>query len=408
MAASDTQNSLWQHRDFLVLWAAQTISMLGSQVSFLAFPLVASLGLGATPLQMGTLTALGALPALLGLVVGPWADQLPRRFLLVAANLGRAVLLLVVPAAALLGTLRIELLYVVVLISGVLALCFDVGYQALLPALVGRERLVAANSRLELSRATSELAGPALAGGLLQLLAAPLVIVVDACSYLASALLLARIRALPAGPTKSAQQPLWRELTVGLGAIAGNPALRSLVCCTATVNLFNAALETVLFLYVPRELGVSPGLFGLIFVVGSAGALIGAAITEWAIRRVSPQMLLVGGLLIAGLGDLLTPLAAGSLPLVMATLLVGALLFGAGISVYRILVASLRQALTPDALQGRVAATVLALTQGGTLAGALLGGVFGELAGPRATLLLAATGELLAVLWLLPLARRRA
>ncbi|HMQ34621.1 MAG TPA: MFS transporter [Chloroflexaceae bacterium] len=171
------------------------------------------------------------------------------------------------------------------------------------------------------------------------------------------------------------------------------------------MSLFNAALEPAVLLYVPRELGVAPGLFGLIFAVGSAGALAGAAVSARLAPVVGPYRLLAGGLLIAALGDLLTPLATGSPLAIGLTLALGSVLFGVGVAVYRILAASLRQQLTPDALQGRVALSAMAAIQLGALLGALLGGALGELTSPRVTIFFGAFGELLAVLWLLPLLR---
>jgi MFS family permease len=151
-----TLRGLWRRPDFLKLWAGQTVSLLGSAVTLLALPAVAIYTLGATPLQMGLLAATGSLPALLfGLVVGAWVDRRRRRPLLVIADLGRGLLLLAIPAAALLGVLRMGHLYAVAFLAGILSLIFEVAAQSLLPALVGREQLVEGNSKLETSRAAA-------------------------------------------------------------------------------------------------------------------------------------------------------------------------------------------------------------------------------------------------------------
>ncbi|HEY7036505.1 MAG TPA: MFS transporter [Thermomicrobiales bacterium] len=172
---------LRDHDDFRRLWMAQTISQLGSQVSFLAIPLTAAVMLGATPTEMGVLSAMGSVPSLLvGLLAGAIVDRRPRRPVLVSSDLVRAVLLGAIPLAWLVGALNMPLLYLVAFLSGACALFFDVAYQSFLPSLIERDRLVEGNSDLELSRSAAQVAGPTLAGGLIQLLKAPLAIAVDA------------------------------------------------------------------------------------------------------------------------------------------------------------------------------------------------------------------------------------
>ena len=175
--------------------------MLGSQVSSLALPLVAIHTLAATPVQMGFLTAVGALPALLlGPLIGIWADRHRRRPLLLITDFARGLLLLTIPLFAMLGLLRIELLYIVALCGGTLGLAFDVAYRAYLPALVGRARLLEANSKLEMSRSAAEIAGPGLAGGLIQWLTASIAITLDAFSFWLAALFLMRIQSAEPSP----------------------------------------------------------------------------------------------------------------------------------------------------------------------------------------------------------------
>ncbi len=176
---------LWHHADFTKLWTGQTISLVGSQITFLALPLTAVLVLHATAPEMGLLTAAGALPSLFfGLLAGVWVDRRPRRPILIAADLGRGLLLGLIPLAALAGLLRIEQLYLIAFVMGTLSLFFDVAHRSFLPTLVGREQLVEGNSKLELSRSCAEIVGPGLAGGLIQLVTAPLAIALDAFSFL--------------------------------------------------------------------------------------------------------------------------------------------------------------------------------------------------------------------------------
>ena len=395
------EGSLWRDAGFRNLWGAQAVSLLGSQVTALALPLTAALALEATPAQMGLLGAAGAAPALLlGLFVGVWVDRRRRRPILIAADLGRAALLLLIPAAALLGALRIELLYGVALLSGALTLLFEVAYRAFVPALLARERLLDANGKLELSRSAAEIGGPGLAGGLIGLAGAPLAIAADALSFLVSGLLLARLRAPEPAPASRQHQSVRAEIGEGLRVVAGSPPLRVLAGCAGVAVLFSSLMEAVFVLYLTRQLGLAPGLVGLIFASGNLGFLAGALLGERAARRIGVGPAIAGGLLLTGLGDLLGPLAGGPPPAVVALLLAAQFLFGCGLTIFNINQVSLRQALTPDRLQGRVSATFSLVLWSGAPVGALVGGALGELIGLRGALLLAAAGEVGAALWL--------
>jgi MFS family permease len=396
---------LWRHADFAKLWTGQTISLLGSQVTLLALPITAVLILNATPFQMGLLTAAGAIPSLLlGLFVGAWVDRYRRRPILIVADLGRAMLLSAIPLAALLGVLRIELLYAAALLAGTLGLFFDVAYHSFLPSLVGSEQLVEGNSKLEMSESLAEILGAGAAGGLVQLITAPLTIALDAASFLISALFLAWIRAPePAPRPPEERQKIWQEIGEGLRLVAGNPLLRAIAGCMGTVGLFNSVLEAVVILYLVRELGLEPAMLGLIFASGSVGLLLGTFVTAWVTRRFGLGPGIVGGLLLLGLSDLLIPLLNRSMAVVVIVMVLftAQFFFGLGLVIFRIGQVSLRQAVTPNPLQGRMNATISFITWGVVPLGGLLGGALGQVIGLRPTLLLAAGGELLAGLWLL-------
>lgn len=396
---------LWRHADFVKLWTGQTISLFGSQITFLALPLTAVLVLEASPAQMGFLTAAGAIPSLLvGLFVGVWVDRYRRRPILIAADLGRAALLFAIPVAAILGMLRIEHLYVVAFLVGTLELFFDVAHRSFLPSLVKREQLVEGNSKLEMSRSIAMILGPGVAGGLVQLVTAPIAIAVDAISFLISALFLGWIRAPEPAPKPSDQREnIWRELGEGLRLVSGNRLLRAIAGCMGIVGLFNSVLEAVFVLYVTRELGIEPGLLGLVFAVGSVGFLLGTLLPGWVTRRFGLGPGIVGGLLLVGLSDLLIPLADESMAVVVIILVImtAQFFFGLGFVVFNTGQVSLRQAITPDRLQGRMNAMMSFVGWGIVPLGGLLGGGLGEVIGLRPTLLLAALGEILAVLWLL-------
>lgn len=395
--------SLWRNRDFLTLWVGQAISQIGSQVSFLALPLVATLALGATPFEMGVLTAAGALPALVvGLHTGALVDRSRRRPVLIAADLGRALLLGVVPLAWVLGGLTMPVLYLVALLGGLLTLVFDVAYQAFLPVLLAREQLVEGNGKLELTRTAAGLLGPGLAGWLVRILGGAIAVAVDALSYLASALLLGTLRVREPVPDRAGQpRQLGREIREGLAFVLGDGRLRAVAGSRALLALFNAVLEAVVILYLVRSLGLGPALIGAVFSVGSAGFLLGALLPDRVARRFGIGRSMLGGILLVGGGDLLVPLARGSRLVVVPLLVVAELLFGLGLTIVNVNQVSVRQALVPGTAQGRASATVRVISSGPIPLGALLGGLLGGLIGLRATLVVAALGELLAASWIL-------
>jgi MFS family permease len=394
---------LWRHADFMKLWAGQTISLLGSGITFLALPLTAILVLEATPAQMGILTAVAAVPPLLlGLFAGVWVDRYRRRPLLIAVDVGRAGLLLFIPIAAVLGILRLEHLYIVALLISTLGLFFGVAYGPFLVSLVGREQLVEGNSKLAVSRSAAEIIGPGLAGWLVQLFTAPVAIIVDAFTFLISGLFLGLIRTPEPTPKSTEQQQhIWHEIIEGLRLVMGDQFLRAIAAGSCTLSMFNTVLEAVVLLYMTRELEIEPGLLGLIYASGSTGFLLGALLPGPVTRRVGLGPAIIGSLLLATLGDLLVPLAGGPVMLVVAILIMAEFLFGLGLTLFNVGQLSLRQAVTPDHLQGRMNATMQVMTMGLVPLGGLLGGVLGEVIGLRPTLFVAVLGEMLAVSWLL-------
>lgn len=397
-----TPINLWRNSDFRKLWAGQTISIIGSQIKFLALPLTAVLFLEATPAQMGYLEVAGALPGLLiGLLAGVWVDRLRHRPILIATDLGRALLLLSIPALALASRLRMEHLYLITCLTGILGVFFGVAYHSYLPTIASREQLIEGNSKLELSRSAAEIISPGLGGLLVQWLTAPVAILFDALSFLASAFFLMLIRTPePAAQARTGHDSVWREIGSGLRFVTRHPLLRPLAGSSAVITLFNTMLETVWILYLSHELGLMAGLLGVIRSTGGVGFVIGALLPEQATRRFGLGRTMVGGVVIAALGDLLTPLAGGSLLQIAVTLIAGEILFGIGATVYGVGQTSLRQAVTPHELQGRMNATVGFLESAAIPVGALLGGALGTAIGLRATLFLAACGFFLAALWL--------
>ncbi|GLV60655.1 MFS transporter [Dictyobacter sp. S3.2.2.5] len=393
---------LWRSPDFLKLWAGETVSLLGSQVTNLALPLLVILTLRATALQVTLLNAVLWAPYLcFPLFAGWWVDRHRRRPLLIIADLCRAVLLGLLPLAAALHLLRIELVYLVALLVGLFTVIFDLAYKAYLPAILGREHLVEGNSKLQLSSSVAQIGGPGLGGLLVQLLTAPFALLFDACSFLVSALgvLLIRQREEAPASTRTAGS-MWRQIGAGLQLTFHNPYLRLLALAAMTYNLFSQVMMALFVVYATRELQIAPALLGTIIAAGSIGALGGSLLAGPLARRVGlgPALIYTG--LIECLPLILLPLAAGP-QLLKILLLMAAFIFnGVGLSCGNIYYPSLRQALAPREFLGRVTASYSWLSLGAVPLGALLAGGLQGWIGLRGTLLCGAVGTLLSVIWL--------
>jgi Na+/melibiose symporter-like transporter len=398
--------SLLHHPDFLKLWLGQAISEFGTRITRDGLPFAAVYMLGATPTQMGLLSAVAAAPVLLlSLLAGAWVDRLRRRPVMIVADVARAVWLTTIPLAALLGQLRLELLFVVVAFNGVFTLFFDVAAQAYLPSLVEREQIVEGNSKLGLSASTAELLGPGLAGVLIQAITAPIAICFDALSFLVSAASVWLIRKPePAPPSLTTQSHLGREIIEGVRMASGNRYLRALAGSAAILSFFGNFIGALYALYVVRELGFGAAWLGLTITMGGLGSLIGALLAARLVRRLGLGATCIGMLWGMGVGVWFIPLASAApdSPMFALMCLMISQLFGdAARTIYFINDASLRQTITPDALLGRVNAALQLLTAGVAPLGAIIGGVLGERIGIGATLALAGCGAFLASLWLI-------
>ena len=385
---------LWRQPDFVRLWGAETVSAFGSQVSLLALPLIAALTLGASELQMGLLAAAGSAPFLVvGLVAGAWVDRLPRRPILIAADFGRAVLLLAVPIAAVADALSLGLLVAVAVAVGVLTVFYNVAYVAYLPALVRRDQLVDGNAKLQASASIAQVAGPGLGGGLVGLVTAPLAIGLDAVSFLASGLLLSRIRtAEPPPPPRSGQTRIWAEIGEGWRVVVGHPLLRAMAGCSATTNFSGFLFLSVYVLYLTRDLGLGATGVGLVFAVGGVGALIGATVAAPAARRFGTGPTMVAAQFLTGVTGLTVPLAVLFPAVALPMVLIAEFAQWLTLLVYDVNAMSLRQALAPERLRGRVNATARFLISGMQPIGSLAGGVLGALIGAPWTLVVGVVG----------------
>jgi MFS family permease len=391
---------LWRHTSFLKLWAGSTVSLFGSQITFLALPYTAILLLHAEAPQMSFLVLAETLPTLLlGLFAGAWVDRLPRRAVLLVADGGRALVLGSVPVAALLGRLSIEYLFVVALVAGMLTVFFDTAYGAFLPSIVDRQLLIDGNSKLELSNVLANLAGPGLAGWLIQLITAPLAIFADAFSFLVSACAVWSIRVPESRKTSAEQASFWQDLGEGLRVLLQDPTLRAIASCAATLNFFGGITDVVRVLFFVDVLHLGALFVGLLFSVASLSALVGAAFNPWITRKlgIGPTILLSS--LTLACGWLLIPLAGGPPVAEIAVIVLGALLFGIANTLFNVNDLSLRQHITPSELLGRVGAGMQFIGVGTLPLGALLGGFLGGHLGLRATFVIGCCGLFLAFLW---------
>ena len=390
---------LWLHRDFRNLWAAETVSVFGTQISQLALPLVAVITLEASVFEVALLGVIEFLPfILISLPAGVWVDRMRRKPILVGADVGRALLLASIPVAYWLDALTIWQMYVVGFGVGILTVFFDVSYQSYLPSLVERQQLVEGNSKLEISRSAAQLAGPGLAGLLVEAVKAPGAVLVDAVSFALSAFYLFRIKAEERAPTRAERQAgpgMKEEVKEGLRWVFGNRYLRWIAASTATFNFFGNIIGAVFLVYVVRVLGIRPGVIGLVFAVSSIGYLIGALAANRLSRRfgVGPTIILGA----AGSVSLLLLAAAPAsnpIPYLIAAQAISSM----GIPIYNITQVSFRQAITPERLQGRMNSVMRFIVWGVMPVGALIGGALGSWFGLRTAIWVGVIGMSLAVL----------
>jgi MFS family permease len=382
---------------FRRFWAGQAVSLFGDQVTLIALPLVAVLALDASAAQMGYLVAAELAPNLLfALQAGAWVDRRGRRRqTMIASDLTRAALIGSIPVAYALDALTFPHLLVVGFLIGTMSVLFHVSYSTLFVALVPRARFVEGAAVMNGTRAFSYVAGPSVGGLLVQALSAPVTLVVDACSYLVSALFLRTVQAVEP-ETEAAGRG---HVAAGVRFILGSRIVRAALGATATINFFNFVFFALFILYATRELEVAAGTLGLVLGAGAVGGIIGSVITAAIGRRIGIGPALGCVLFPAPL--LLVPLAQGPKPVVLALLFLAEFGSGLGVMVLDISVGAIFAAVIPDRMRSRVAGAYMVVNYGVRPLGALAGGALGTWIGLRETLWIATAGGLLGVLWLL-------
>jgi predicted MFS family arabinose efflux permease len=340
---------LWRNAGFMRLWIGQTISVGGSLIGRAALSFTAILVLQATPFQVGLLFASSLVPGFLtGLIAGAWVDRLPRRPILIWADIGRAALLATIPLAAVLGLLRIEQLYVVNFLVSILTIFFDVAYQSYLPSLISRTDLIEGNSKLTASASVAEVGGFALAGWLVQLCTGPITILIDAISFVVSALFVGLIRVPEQAAADDLQPDLRREIAEGLRSLLENVILRTTAVCTISQEFFLGVYSALVVLFMARDLGFAPGILGTIWALGGISSLIGAVASDPASKRFGIGPAMIAACLLSGVAMFFVPLARGA-TLTAALLLILQQLLGDGAAtIYQINQISLRAKASPE------------------------------------------------------------
>jgi MFS family permease len=365
--------------DFRRQWLAQSASMLGDQVSYVAIPLVAVLALNASVGRLGWLVAAGRFPGLaVALLAGAYADRTSRRTLMIASDVVRGLAVLSLPVAAAFGTLTFGHLLAVAVVTSVMGTLFDVSAAPMVADVVGGDDLVRAYGWIETSRSATTIAGPSATGLLLEVVAPVTAVAADAVSYFVSALTLARIRHRAPAVGSGPPEPVGAAIRAGARHVLRHPVLRVTAACTAIYNVALYAVQALVFLYLTRRLGLGTAQIGLVLSATGVGFLAGATLAPRLRVRLGPRLVLasVG----AGLGLLLVP-AAASLPAPVALLAVAQFLTGVSNQVIAITCGALYQVATPPPLRARTTATVRTLAWSmipfGALGGAAVASRYG-------------------------------
>lgn len=381
-------DSLWRNRQFLRLWFANAISALGSKVTSTALPLTAAIALHASPGQMAILVIAGQLPdVLFGLPAGSWVDRGRHRQFLFGSDLGRALLMGCIPLAAFVGVLSMPLLLAVAFLSGVLGIFSSVASVAVLPSVVRRDQLIEANAKLSVTNAMISLAGPGFAGALIQLVSAPKAILLDAISYMASALTIRNVGSTQRRASKDTS--LIRDIRDGLRDLVATPVLRALTISSAVFAVGLSMQATVLMLFLTRSLGLNAATIGIYLATGGVGTLIGSTIAGRLSRRWGIGSAIIGGTLVEAIAAIAIPIST-LVPQPVVILIAGQVLNGVGLSVYSINHVSLRQQIVRPDYLGRITAGRRFLTFCVAPVGAVAGGWIGETYGLVAALASAA------------------
>lgn len=385
-----SKESILRQKGFLALWVGQTVSAIGSQISGLALPVIAVTFLSASELEMGFLNAAGTSAFLVvGLLAGAWVDRWIKRRVMLIADLVRMLAVATIPLLWLQDDLTIYHLILIAIVMSVASVFFDVAYQSYIPILLPKEYIGVANSRLETTGQISGISGPSIVGWLLTILRAPLILIVDAFSFLISAIALFLIKDKEVPKPKADRRPLRNEIAEGLSFVWNEKLIRAISFTTSTSNLFSTIVGTMFALYFFREenLGFSTASFGLLASIGSIGGLIGATVTPKLIKIFGEGRLVVLSAIFLGAIQILIPLS-WYVPREIALLVLGAQFFLTAFFVltYNITQVTARQRICPEHLLGRMNASIRFMVWGSMPIGALVSGLLGTAIGVLPTM----------------------
>lgn len=406
-APATARRSLWRHSDYMRIWIAATVSLMGSQVSQLAIPFIAAVILDCSPLEVALLGTVEMAPfVLFTLPAGAWLDRVRRRPVLIAGDFGRGLALLTIPIAYAAGALTIWQLYAVGFVTGSLTVFFDVADQSYLPALLERQDLVEGNAKLSLSQSGAQILGPGFAGGLIGLVGAPFSVIADAVSFFFSGGLISLIRKTEPKPERrvasdGSYTSLRQEIAEGLRYVVGSRHLRMIAGSTATSNLGTSIAFATFPIFAYRELGLSVALVGTVFSLGALGVLLGAVVSPGLSKRIGVGPAIVASMFLGGPATILIALMPTHVPMAAALLFGSVFLSGLSAVVYNVNQVSFRQAITPLDMQGRMNATMRFVVWGTLPVGSLAGGVLASFLPVRTTIAIGAAVAATAFLWVL-------
>lgn len=374
------REGLWSNPDFLNLWAADSVSQFGTQVSVFAVPLIAAITLNASPLEMGLLTAAGRMPQLVfGFIAGAWADRLPRRPIMIATDLGRMASNAVIPIAALSGQFSFSILLLATVITGLQAVFFGAAWNALLPNLVERKHLTEATSKLMGTQSLAQVMGPALGGLMVSAIGGPSAMWITVFTFALSAWFLIRIRTRESVPDRSTSaRSMWKEVGEGLSELWRDTTVRALMNSAIVLNFGGYIFLSVYVLFMANDLGLGSRGIGLVFASGGVGALAGAALAPGIAKVIGVGPSILWGAIAFGVSNLPVPLAFYWQEVALPAVVIAETLAWMSLMVFNVNRFALRQAITPDRLRGRIGASSGTLISGAIMLGSLTGGMIGQ------------------------------
>lgn len=395
------RGDLWRHADFLNVWAAESISQFGSQISIFAIPLIAAITLDATPLEMGILSAAGPAPRLaIGFIAGAWADRLPRRPIMIATDAGRMLASAMIPITALSGNLSFAVLLTIAVITGMQSVFFDSAWAALLPNMVRKSQLTDATSKLMGSASLAQIVGPALGGLIVGLVGGPPAMWIPVITFAVSAWFLLRVRTPEIRPDRSVDaSSMWMEVREGFTEMWREPVVRALINSSMVLNFGGLIFLSVYVLFMANDLGLSSQGMGLVFASGGAGALVGTIVAPLIANRIGVGRSILVGAIAFGVSNLPVPLAFYFPEIALEAVVIAETGAWLSLMVFNVNLFALRQAMTPDKLRGRIAASSMTLVSGSTMMGSLTGGFIGEIISVHAALYVGIVIMAMAAIW---------